>query len=72
LFASKQVTRDRLAAQLERIGTLQAQLRAVHLQAHLEQARIPTPEQSQRYAALRGYTRAPAGHGGHPGGHHKH
>jgi Spy/CpxP family protein refolding chaperone len=72
LFVSKQVTRERLAAQLDRIGALQAQLRAVHLEAHLEQVRILTPEQASRYAALRGYT-APSGaqHGGHSG-HHKH
>jgi hypothetical protein len=35
LFASKQVTRERLGEQLDRIGVLQAQLRAVHLEAHL-------------------------------------
>lgn len=72
LFLSKQVTRERLTAQLDRIGALQAMLRAVHLDAHLEQARILTPEQAGRYAALRGYS-APAGQqqGGH-GGHHKH
>jgi len=74
LFASKQVTRERLAAQLDRIGTLQAQLRTVHLEAHLEQARILTPEQTSRYAALRGYSGAgaPAGHDGHGAGAHKH
>lgn len=75
LFASRQASRERLAAQLERIGALQAQLRAAHLEAHLEQARILTPEQTRRYAALRGYTGAAgeAGHGGHgPGAHSKH
>ena len=74
LFASKQVTRERLGEQLDRIGALQAQLRAVHLEAHLEQARILTPEQTTRYAARRGYTGA-GGHGGGHGGHgsgHKH
>jgi Spy/CpxP family protein refolding chaperone len=78
LFASKQVTRERLALQLDRIGALQAQLRAVHLDAHLEQVRILTPQQSNRYAALRGYSSAATGIGGHgaSGGHstsqHKH
>jgi Spy/CpxP family protein refolding chaperone len=72
LFASKQATRERLAAQLDRIGTLQAHLRAAHLEAHLEQARILTPEQTSRYAALRGYTGAADGHGGHGAGHRKH
>jgi Spy/CpxP family protein refolding chaperone len=71
LFASKQVTRERLAAQLDRIGALQAQSRAVHLEAYLEQVRILTPEQSSRYAALRGYS-AEGGAGGHGGGHGGH
>ncbi len=71
LFASKQVTRERLATQLDRSGALQAELRAAHLEAHLEQARILTPEQTRRYAALRGYSAPAGGHGGH-GGHHKH
>ena len=72
LFASKQVTRERLGEQLDRIGVLQAQLRAVHLEAHLEQARILTPEQTTRYAARRGYAgggAAGGGQGGHGGGH---
>jgi Spy/CpxP family protein refolding chaperone len=76
LFASKQVTRERLAAQLDRIGALQGQLRAVHLDAHLEQVRILTPEQTSRYAALRGYSGEGAARGGHDGhgsaGHRKH
>ena len=72
LFASKQVTRERLGEQVDRIGVLQAQLRAVHLEAHLEQARILTPEQTTRYAARRGYAgggAAGGGQGGHGGGH---
>ena len=72
LFASKQITRERLAAQLDRIGALQAELRAVHLEAHLEQARVLTPAQTDRYAALRGYSGAAGGHGGHGAGRHKH
>jgi Spy/CpxP family protein refolding chaperone len=72
LFASRQVTRERLAAQLDHIGALQAQLRAVHLDAHLEQVRILTPEQATRYAALRGYTSASGEHPGHGAGQHKH
>jgi Spy/CpxP family protein refolding chaperone len=78
LFASKQATRERLAAQLDRIGALQARLRAVHLDAHLEQVRILTPEQTSRYAALRGYTGSGdrdgghGAHGGHGTGHPRH
>jgi Spy/CpxP family protein refolding chaperone len=69
LFASNEVTRERLASQVERIGALQAQLRAAHLEAHLEQVRILTPEQTRRYAALRGYTGAGRDHGAHDSGH---
>jgi len=69
LFASKQVTRERLAEQLDRIGALQAQLRAVHLEAHLEQLAILTPEQTGRYVALRGYAAGDGGGHGGPGGH---
>ena len=65
LFVSKQVTRERLGAQLDRIAVLQSQLRAVHLEAHLEQARILTAEQTSLYAARRGYTGGHVGHGGH-------
>ena len=72
LFASKQATRERLAAQLDRIAALQAQLRAVHLDAHLEQVRILTPEQTSRYAALRGYAGAAGAPSGHGTGAHKH
>jgi Spy/CpxP family protein refolding chaperone len=75
LFASRQATRERLAAQLDRIGALQAQLRAAHLEAHLEQARILTPEQTQRYVALRGYSGASADgrhDAAHGAGHRKH
>lgn len=77
LFASRQVTRERLAAQLDRIGALQAQLRAVHLDAHLEQSLILTPEQASRYAVLRGYsgeagTQPEHGPGGRGAGSHKH
>ena len=61
LFASKQAEPDSLAAVLARIGELQAQVRGAHLEAHLAQARILTPEQNERYVALRGYSE---------GGHH--
>jgi Spy/CpxP family protein refolding chaperone len=70
LFVSRQVTRERMAAELDRIGALQAQLRAVHLEAHLEQERILTPEQTSRYATLRGYAGARGDHGGHDTGGH--
>ena len=72
LFAGKTVTPESLSEALQRIGALQAKVRGVHLEAHLEQLRILTPEQAARYAALRGYAAGAAHTGGHGGGHHKH
>jgi Spy/CpxP family protein refolding chaperone len=61
LFGSRRITRDALADTLEAIGRLQGQLRKVHLEAHLAQTDILTPEQIRRYDELRGYG-AGAGH----------
>jgi Spy/CpxP family protein refolding chaperone len=58
LFASRTVTPERLAASLQAIGALQAQVRLAHLEAHLAQVQILTAEQNARYAELRGYGRA--------------
>ena len=44
-----------LTETLERIGTLQAELRGVHLRAHLAQVEILAPEQIATYDRLRGY-----------------
>lgn len=65
MFGKGTVTADSLAAALSRIGALQAELRGVHLQAHLEQVRILKRGQVARYMELRGY-----GNGGH--GEHAH
>jgi hypothetical protein len=54
-FRTKAVTSESLARSLARIGELQAQVRAAHLEAHLAQARILTDGQAARYASLRGY-----------------
>jgi Spy/CpxP family protein refolding chaperone len=64
LFASKAVTQQSLRESLDRIAASQSRLRTTHLQAHLEQAAILTPEQNALYARLRGY--------GHAQGHHAH
>ena len=56
LFATKQVTPELLNASLDQIGSLGAKVRAAHLDAHLAQVRILTPEQTARYNELRGYT----------------
>lgn len=68
-FASARITPALLASSVQRIGALQGELRAVHLQAHLQQARLLTPEQIARYAQLRGYGR---GAGGEHGNGHEH
>jgi Spy/CpxP family protein refolding chaperone len=64
LFASKAATPERLSSLLAEIGTLQAQVRGAHLEAHVAQVAILTPAQTARYAELRGYggTKAPHGH----------
>lgn len=66
-FRDGSITEDGLRAALASIGRLQAELRGVHLLAHLEQRRVLTVEQVARYMHLRGY------HGGQPGpDHHGH
>jgi hypothetical protein len=69
LFAGRTATAALLKASLDRIGALQAELRAVHLEAHLAQVQILTPEQNAQYAQLRGYDAG--AHGSH-GEHHQH
>ena len=55
LFSTKQISHENLTKTLAEIGSLQAQLRAVHLGAHLDQASILTPHQIVMYNQLRGY-----------------
>ena len=64
LFASTSITENSLQESVARIGTLQAEVRAAHLEAHLEQAKILTSEQRAHYLRLRGYHA--------PGAHHAH
>lgn len=61
LFASRTVTSDALRAAVGRIGSLQAKLRRVHLDAHVEQAALLTPEQIARYHHLRAHHATDAG-----------
>lgn len=65
LFATGAIDETTLRSMLEDIGRLQADLRRVHLQAHLEQKEILTPEQVARYDELRGYAsgKGPHDHG---------
>ena len=54
-FASGDVTEDALAEIVGRIGSLQADLRAVHLDAHLATREVLTEHQRHEYDRLRGY-----------------
>lgn len=54
-LATLAVTSESLTETLQQISSLQAALRASHLRAHLEQARILSSEQRTHYAHLRGY-----------------
>jgi Spy/CpxP family protein refolding chaperone len=72
LFASQKIDKEELRGITREIGTLQGDLRAVHLKAHLEMKEILTPHQIHRYDELRGYLGGGGEHkhqGGH-GGHH--
>lgn len=46
---------DEIRRVLKEIASLRADLRYVHLHAHLEMKEVLTPEQRHRYALLRGY-----------------
>ena len=68
LFATGEITTDRLTVETAAIAELQGQLRSVHLAAHLETRPLLSPEQIARYQRLRGYgdAAAPPSHH-HPG-----
>jgi Spy/CpxP family protein refolding chaperone len=55
LFAGRHATPEQVSAALAKVAEAQARLRGAHLQAHLEQVRLLSPEQTRRYNALRGY-----------------
>ena len=61
-FRDETATESSLRSALAQIGQLQSELRAVHLLAHLEQRRLLSPDQINRYVHLRGY------HGSHQAG----
>jgi len=68
-FAQGTITPQGLVQQLAAIGELQAQLRGIHLQAHLEQRALLTPHQLHQYDALRGYLDGGHGHSNEHGQH---
>jgi Spy/CpxP family protein refolding chaperone len=55
-FASRQLQPSELTQLTQRIGQLQAAVRASHLQTHLAQTALLQPEQIAHYNELRGYT----------------
>jgi len=55
LFATGEVTPNRLSADTAAIGELQGRLRSVHLAAHLQIHASLSPERIVRYKQLRGY-----------------
>jgi Spy/CpxP family protein refolding chaperone len=54
-FAHGAIEPATLRSQVGAIATLQGELRAVHLEAHLAQHALLTPEQVAQYDVLRGY-----------------
>jgi Spy/CpxP family protein refolding chaperone len=55
LFEAGVISEKALRSKLEEIGKLRADLRFIHLQAHLRMKQILTPDQIKRYAELRGH-----------------
>jgi hypothetical protein len=55
LFSSRSMTSQQLQNLGREIARLQGELRIVHLQAHLDVARVLTPAQMDTYDELRGY-----------------
>ena len=55
-FRDRTITDAELTARLGRIAALRAELRAVHLRAHLETRAVLDPAQLQRYDELRGHS----------------
>ena len=55
LFASRQVTEDKLAALLTKIGDCNARIRQTHIEAHLAQRSLLTEDQVARYRTLRAH-----------------
>lgn len=64
-FAHAHIDAETLRTLLDEIGALQAELRFVHLDAHLAMRTLLSDEQIARYDELRGYT-------GEGGGAHEH
>ncbi len=67
-FSEGVVSSESLEIALLRIGTISAQLRYVHLEAHIRQRRLLTTDQISKYDESRGYGSASHDHHVHPKG----
>jgi len=65
IFSNRHADSAAVDRATQRIGLLQAQLRAEHLKTHLSQTALLSADQIRDYAVLRGY--APAARGAAPG-----
>lgn len=68
-FEDKSITAHSLEAALLNMGRLRAQLRFVHLEAHLKQVQLLSADQIIKYDSVRGYQGAGQDHGHHKKGH---
>jgi hypothetical protein len=64
-FQQGSITPDYLDKALQEIGRLRAELRYVHLRAHLSQKQLLSAEQVRTYDALRGYDQSRHDHTDH-------
>ncbi|MBS7793030.1 periplasmic heavy metal sensor [Roseococcus sp. SDR] len=64
-FRERRISPEEITAETNRIGALQAALRAEHLRTHLAQTALLTPAQVTRYGELRGYAGGPPAAPGH-------
>jgi Spy/CpxP family protein refolding chaperone len=55
-FAGRTITLASLDSETQKIGAIQARLRAAHLKYHLSTVAVLTPEQTEKYKELRGYS----------------
>ena len=68
-FSLGTISAESLESALLSIGRIRAQLRYVHLEAHLRQRRLLTPEQIAKYDETRGYKGVAHDHLEHPKSH---
>lgn len=70
LFASAKISPVELQKRLDEIAAISGKLRYVHLNAHLTQQAMLSPQQLMRYDHLRGYSGGDHAHAQQHGNHH--